>query len=292
MKRVVVTGGAGRLGRLVVDDLIAHGYDVLAVDRVRPPASAGRALVADLTSAAAVYDLLSGAEGVVHLAAVPGPLNEPASTTFQNNVLSTYHIAQAAATLGLGKLVFASSVFALGWATEADRYWPQYVPVDEDHPLTPFEAYGLSKQVGEEICAATSRRSGLATVSLRIMNVIQPDGYAKLPWPRPTPRQGVRFVMWPYVDARDAARACRLALEAPTRGHEALFIAAADTRFDCPTQALLAELAPHVAIRTPLDGRTSVINIDKANSLIQFQPRHRWQQEHQANAASAMEPKP
>src|SRR5262249_44381785 len=137
-------------------------------------------------------------------------------------------------------------------------YWPQYVPVDEAHPLTPYEGYGLSKQVGEEICAAASRNTGIATVSLRIMNVIGPAGYDTFPWPTPTARAPVRFVMWPYVDARDVARACRLALEASTRGHEAFYIGARDTRFDCPTEALLRELAPRsIEIRSPLKGRAT-----------------------------------
>ena len=60
-------------------------------------------------------------------------------------------MVEAAAALGLSRLVFASTVFALGWTEEPGRYWPQYVPVDESHPLTPYEGYGLSKQVGEEI---------------------------------------------------------------------------------------------------------------------------------------------
>ncbi len=158
-------------------------------------------------------------------------------------------MADAAARLGLKKVVFASSVFTLGWAEEADAYWPRYVPVDEAHPLTPLESYGLSKQVGEAICAAASQRTGMPSVSLRIMNVIHPDRFGTLPWPAPTRDDGVRFVMWPWVDARDTVRACRLALEADTSGHEAVFVAAADTRFDFPTEELLRELAPGVELR-------------------------------------------
>jgi nucleoside-diphosphate-sugar epimerase len=173
--------------------------------------------------------------------------------------------------------VHASSAFALGWHEDPQRYWPQYAPVDEAHPLTPFEAYGLSKQIGEEICAAESRRTGLATVSLRIMNVIQADGYYALPWPMPTAEQAVRFVMWPYVDVRDAAAACRLALAAPTAGHEAILIAAADIRFDAPTEKLLQTLAPQVEIRRPLPDRTSVISLEKAARILGYKPQYSWQ---------------
>ena len=278
MKRIVVTGGAGRLGRLVVAQLIERGYDVLAVDRVPARDLPCRTLVMELTDAAAVYDVLSGADAAIHLGAVPGPTSQPASTTFQNNVLSTFHIAEAAAALNLKKLVFASSVFTLGWVEDAHRYWPRYVPVDEEHPLTPFEAYGLSKVVGEEICAAASRRKGMPIVSLRIMNVIWPDGYSSWPAIPPTPDNPVRFVMWPYVDGRDAARSCWLALEAHTTGHEAIFIAAADIRFDRPTHELLAAVAPpSLEIRGKLNSRASVISCDKARRLIGYEPQHSWQ---------------
>ncbi len=277
MSHIVVTGGAGRLGREVVADLLGRGHAVLAVDRVKPETLQCRFLPVELTDAAAVHDVLRGAEAVIHLGAVPGPTVQPPSTTFATNVMSTFHVMQAAAAHGLKKAVFASSVFTLGWHEDADRYWPRYVPVDEQHPLAPLEAYGLSKQIGEGICATVSAASGMPTVSLRIMNVIQKDGYEALPWPAPTRERGVRFVLWPYVDVRDAAISCRQALEAETAGHEAMFIAAEDTRFDAATSELLAELAPQVEIRQPLQGSAGVISIQKARRLIGFQPKYGWQ---------------
>ena len=276
MKRIVVTGGAGRLGRKVIEDLIARDYDVVSIDEVRPGKVQCPFMMVDLTDPAAVRDALSGADGVIHLGAVPGPLVKPASVTFDNNVQSTWQVLETAAALGVSRVVSASSVFTLGWHQSADVYWPKYVPVDEDHPLTPYEAYGLSKVIGEDICGAVSRRTGMPTISLRIMNVIQEDGYFALPWPIPTREQPVRFVLWPYVDVRDAAVACRQALEAKTTGHEALFIAADDIRFDASTESLLREFAPQVEIRKRLSGTASVISINKARELIGYQPLYSW----------------
>src|SRR5579863_10542767 len=145
--RIVVTGGAGRLARFVISELVNRGCSVLAVDCVRPEKLQCRFVQADLTDAAAVLDVMKGASALLHLGAVPGPNAAPNSVTFRNNVLSTFHVTEAAATCGVRRVVFASSVFALGWNEDADRYWPRYVPVDESHPLTPFEGYGLSKQI-------------------------------------------------------------------------------------------------------------------------------------------------
>lgn len=278
MKRIVVTGAAGRLGRKVVAELLARDYEVLATDIERPDALPCRFLQADLTDAAAVLDVLSGSDAVIHLGAIPGPLSQPPSVTFRNNVISTWNVAETAAAVGIKRIVSASSVFALGWNEVPAAYWPKSVPVDESHPTTPFEAYGLSKVVGEEIVAAVSRRCGIPAVSLRLMNIIQEDGYFALPWPVPTRERPVRFVLWPYVDVRDAATSCRLALEAPVTGHEAVFIAAEETRFDADTSALLREFAPQVKVTAPLEGAASVISIEKARRLLGFKPQFSWRQ--------------
>ncbi|MES2794106.1 MAG: NAD(P)-dependent oxidoreductase [Planctomycetota bacterium] len=276
-QKVVVTGAAGRLAQAAITELLAHGHGVWGIDCVRPETLRCRFLPVDLTQPAAVFDALQGADAVLHLGAVPGPLVQPASVTFTNNVQSTYNVVEAAAALKISRVVSASSVFALGWTDDATAFWPESVPVDEAHPLTPFEAYGLSKQVGEEICGMTSRRTGMPTVSLRLMNIISAEGYFALPWPRPSRERGLRFVMWPYVDIRDAARACRLALEANTKGHEACFIAARDTRFDAPTLELLQELAPAtLRVTGPLSESASVVSIDKAHHILGYEPEHHW----------------
>lgn len=278
MKRIVVTGGAGRLGRTLITDLLSRQYDVLAVDRIRPETLQCPFLEADLTDASSVYQALTGADAVVHLGAIPGPVSAPSTVTFQNNVMSTWHVADAAARLGLKRIVFASSVFTLGWHESPQVFWPEYAPVDEDHPLTPFEAYGLSKVAGEEIVAAVSRSSRIPAISLRIMNIIQTSGYFALPWPTPTPDQPVRFVLWPYVDIRDAATACRQSLEARTTGHQSLYIAAADIRFDADTEPLLRRCSPGTTIRSPMPGSASVISTENARRLIGYEARYSWKQ--------------
>jgi len=276
MNHVIVTGGSGRLGRRVVDLLVSRGESVVSVDVTKRDDCPCPSVLADMTQAGEAYDAILGADAVVHLAAVPGPRVRPASATFDTNVRSTYNVVEATVAHGLSRIVFASSVFTLGWHAEGDRFWPDYVPVDEAHRLAPLEAYGLSKVVGEEICATACRRAGVTAISLRIMNVIQTDGYHALPWAAPSPDAGVPFVMWPYVDVRDAARACCLALRAEVRGHEAMYIAAADTRFDAPTEPLLRQLAPTVEIHHPLPDRASVISVAKAQSLIAYVPQHDW----------------
>ena len=105
MCEIVVTGGAGRLGQWVIRELLAHDYSVLAVDRQATRSMPCQLLQADLTDASAVHNALAGARAVIHLGAVPGPSVETAATTYENNVLSTYHVLESAAAHGLKKVV-------------------------------------------------------------------------------------------------------------------------------------------------------------------------------------------
>ncbi|HST96100.1 MAG TPA: NAD(P)-dependent oxidoreductase, partial [Geodermatophilus sp.] len=103
--RIAVTGGSGKLGRVVVADLTAHGHTVVNLDREPPPPGpdgrpAGRFVKIDLADHGQVLDVLLGVDehhrhgldAVVHLGAIPAPGMAPDATTFENNVLSTYSV--------------------------------------------------------------------------------------------------------------------------------------------------------------------------------------------------------
>ena len=101
MPHVVVTGGSGKAGRAVVDELVGHGYEVLSVDTVRSAAVACEQRQADLTDFGETVEALRGAEAVVHLAAIPAPGLRPDELTFRANTTSTYNVMSAAPLLGL-----------------------------------------------------------------------------------------------------------------------------------------------------------------------------------------------
>ena len=273
MKKIVVTGGSGKAGRAVVNELNVRGYQTLNVDQTIPPASWGWALAVDLTDLGQTIEALQGADAVVHLAAVPAPEMRPEQETFRNNILSTYNVFSAAADLGLKKVVWASSETVLGLPFEKEL--PDYAPIDEQQTPYPESSYALSKLLGEQMAAQFNRRFGLPFAGLRISNIMEPDEYARFPafWDDPALR---KWNLWGYVDARDVAQAVRLALELDVPGSEQYIVAANDTVMNRSSRGLMEEVYPSVEIRRDLAEFETLLSIDKARELLGYEPDHTW----------------
>ena len=277
---IIVTGAAGRLGRRVVQLLVDRGKEVLATDQLPADDLPAKFVRCDLVDAKSVEGVLRDAEAVVHMGAIPGPMRVDPRVIFDNNVTSTFNVMTSSAELGLRRVVFSSSAFGMGWAHDGNAFVPLYLPLDEEHPMVPFEPYGLSKQVGEDIGRMIARNSDTTVVSLRFTNVARPEVQAEFPWPTPTPENPLTLVMWAYADARDVAQAHILALDAEIEEYEAFMIAQPSSRFNEPTIDLVkSNFGDRVEIREGLSGAASVISTEKAQRLLGWRPRYDWRQE-------------
>ena len=226
-----------------------------------------------------VKGLFDGVDGVVHMGAIPGPRSADPGEIFDNNVRSTFNVMTVAEERGVGRVVFSSSAFGMGWAHDPRAFTPLYLPLDEEHPMMPFEPYGLSKLVGENIGSMVARRSKTTVASLRFTNVARPEVIAGFPWPAPTPEEPLTLVMWAYADADDVADAHVLALEARFEGHETFMLAQPTTRFAEPTEELIAlNFGTHVEIRREIEGNASVIIAEKAERVLGWRPKPGWNQ--------------
>ncbi|MBO0790895.1 MAG: NAD(P)-dependent oxidoreductase [Ktedonobacteraceae bacterium] len=273
MRKVVVTGGSGKAGRAVMKELAAHGYEMLNVDLLPPRERLSPYLKTDLTDLGQTFEVLQGADAVVHLGAIPAPGLQPEEVTFRNNTLSTYNIFSAAVALRLQRVVWASSETTLG--LPFDREKPAYAPIDEEHPRYPESSYALSKVVAEEMAHQFNRWSGIPFVGLRFSNIMEPQDYERFPAfaQDPTLR---KWNLWGYVDARDVAQSCRLALEAEITGAEVFIIAAADTVMDRPSRELLAAVFPEVPLRGEIREFETLLSITKARKMLGYHPEYSW----------------
>jgi nucleoside-diphosphate-sugar epimerase len=289
MTRVVVTGGSGKAGRAVVADLVGHGFDVVNVDVVPASETDAPHLRADLTDLGETIEALRGVDAVVHLAAIPAPAIRTVERTFETNILSTYNVFSAATLLRLSRVVWASSETVLGLpfghrharnlldqtATPGHEPEPDYLPIDEEHPLRPHSSYALSKVLGEEMARQFARWAGIPFVGLRFSAIREPAEYSSFPDAWHDPHLG-EWNVWGYVDARDVAQACRLALTADVAGADVFIIAAADTAMDRPNPELIAASFPSVPLREIPGTHQTLLSIDKARRVLGYDPAHSW----------------
>jgi nucleoside-diphosphate-sugar epimerase len=278
--RIAVTGGSGKLGRAVVDDLLAHDHEVANLDRIPstdPRAPFTRVDLADFGQVAgalsAVDDRYDRLDAVVHLAAIPGPGMAPDAAIFANNVLSTYNVFQAARMADIKNIVWASSETVLGLPFDEP---PQYVPVDEEVPVRPATAYSLGKTLDEAMARQFCRWDPEAkAIGLRFSNVMEVADYAAFPAFDDDPLLR-KWNLWSYIDARDGAQAVRLALELETTGMDVFIIASPDTVMRRPNAELLDEVFPGVTRKRQLEANETLLSIEKARRVLGYAPRHSW----------------
>ncbi|MGA1197408.1 MAG: NAD-dependent epimerase/dehydratase family protein [Candidatus Latescibacterota bacterium] len=206
---VLVTGSSGRIGHYAVQNLQDAGHRVLGVDIVSGQKTG---LVVDLTKSGEIYQALAraNAEAVVHMGAWANPGVVPDTRTYGENVQGTFNLFQACAELGIKRVISASSAQVYGFAGAP----PEFVRVDESHPTRPINCYALSKVAGEQAADYFVKNFGLEILSFRFMGIRSPDELNReIDVLVAHPEKG-GALLWTRTDVRDAARACRLAVEA------------------------------------------------------------------------------
>jgi nucleoside-diphosphate-sugar epimerase len=106
--------------------------------------------------------------------------------------------------------------------------------------------------------------------------MVAPDDYERFLTFQDDPRLR-KWNLWGYVDARDVAQACRLALEADLEGAEVFIVAAADTVMERGSRDLMAEVYPEVPLRD-VRGRRTLLSIEKARRELGYSPKHSWRE--------------
>ena len=288
-KRIVFTGGSGKAGRHVIPYLLGKGHQLVNLD-LTPFGPECNTLLTDLTDSGQVFNALSmhfGFDGletgqgpapvdaVVHFAATARILIRSDNVTFAANATSTYNVIEAAAKLGIKKVIIASSETTYGVCfAEGDQDYHEF-PLTEDYDVDPMDAYGLSKVVNEKTARAFAMRFGIDVYALRIGNVVSPEDYANFPGYLAEPLARKRNA-WSYIDARDLGQIVDLCVAKDGLGFQ-VFNAVNDTITALePTRDFLKRWAPNTPITGELDGFEAPISNRKIREMLGFREEHDW----------------
>jgi nucleoside-diphosphate-sugar epimerase len=275
VKRVLVTGADGAIGRATTEGLSHAGYAVTGLAlRYEQASLADRPLVGDACSPNDVTAALEEVDAVMHLAAIPHPSLGTPYEVFRTNATATFNVLAQAADHGIGRVVIASSINAFGVPMNVHPVVPAYYPLDESIDSDIADAYSLSKSVDEQTARMAWRRWGTNVIALRFPLVKTHEQLLLIAErvaadPARMAREG-----WAYLGLRDAVRAIIAAVESPLAGAHVIGLAADDILLDRPTGELLAEYAPTVPLRRPVSGRGSLVDTTRARTLLDFSPAY------------------
>jgi len=281
--RILVTGARGKVGRATVDALLTAGHDVTATDLGAPVFerdAPGRAryVQADLSDAGQAFAVVGGHDAVIHAAAIPAPVAHPPHVVFHNNLMATFNALEAAVRWEVPRFVNVSSETAPGWHFAERPFAPDYLPVDERHPLRPQDPYALAKAFGEQLMDAAVRRSDIRCISIR-PSWVQWEGNIERnlgPLVRGDD-DGPNAGFWAYTDAYDLAQALRLAAESNLSGHEVFYIAQDDNSTGTPLAELLQRHhGDAIELRELRRPDASGITSDKARRLLGWRADRSW----------------
>jgi nucleoside-diphosphate-sugar epimerase len=308
MKRVLVTGASGRIGRRVVPLLLERGYAVRCLVH-RTPLPPGWAAEVEAACASDVpeEEAVNGVQAIVHLAGVMPPASD--DEVSRTNIDGTRRLLRAASQAEKPRFIFASSdaTYCTGWSLTGYRE-----PIQEDCAQHPTVFYGLSKVLGERLALYYQEIGGVPAVRLRFVWTLEApeilDLFTKAPYRDFAPPEdrcrwdGGEVVAIPLesdgspftehvCDARDAAAAVVLALESDRAPGQAFNIAG-------PAAFRYTEVGPDLARRLGAEPvalrcmgiHSYCLSIEKARNLLGFAPQYRV--EDSLEEATNLCPKP
>ncbi|MCS3843573.1 NAD(P)-dependent oxidoreductase [Microbacterium sp. AK031] len=271
-----VTGSEGKLGTATVARLRDEGHEVVGFDLAGPAGPGFTRL--DLGDYGQVLDAFlgvtarhSGFDALVHLAAIPVNGLVPDVTTFENNVMASFHVLLAAHRASIRTVVTASSITATGFPYEVP---PPHLPLDESHAQA-FNTYALGKIVEESMASQfVSWADGTSITTLRFTNVVAEGDYGT--FERAAEPDYRRDLLGSWVDARDGAQAVSLALQHAEPGFEVYHVAHPLSGVAQPSREAAERWFPGVRVAGDLGEFESLFSVRKIQRRLGFAPEYDW----------------
>lgn len=281
--RILVTGGAGIIGRPTVAHLAELGAQVSVLDlpgthelMLRAlPESAFTFVAGDICDPASVDRAVSGMDAVVHLGGIPGLGLADHVETYRVNTVGTFVVMTAAARAGVAKIVYASSINANGIPLGTQGTRPARIPYNEDLPADITDWYSLSKLANEDAARMVARRWGTSVTGLRfplVRDISADNGlifgrHLRDAMAQDPQRQAAEG--WSYLHDHDAARSVAAALTSETPPAPGILVAAPLTYLRNSTQEAASRYLPQVPFEG-LAGRAVGLDLRRAQEQLGF----------------------
>ena len=273
--RVLVTGSSGMIGSQIVSDLETQGHDVVKYDLTNNQ---------DILDSDTLLDATQGCDAIVHSAALLGSPEQNASKIMETNLHGTWNILSAAQEMEIARVVFISSVDALG-VFKGERP-PDYLPLNDDHPCYPTTPYAISKTLAEDMCRLVANSTNVSVVCLRPPGVWTEKTYTWIQSERAKRSEFEWDPYWEYgafIDVRDLSEACISALLCDIDKFACLLVSSADITTSGRTSRQLAGV-----LHRDVDWRggpeykskpfRSLVDIENAKRTLEWSPKYSWKQ--------------
>ena len=289
--RILFTGGTGKAGRHAIAYLLEQGHRVLNVDLAPLELDGVFNRIADITDAGQMYDVMTSYawfdelgtgkgmpsfDAVVHFAAIPRIMVVPDNECYRVNTIGTYNVIDAAIRAGIPKVIFASSETTYAVCFADGQIKPDYIPVDEEHPVIPEDSYAMSKVCNEITARSFQRRSGIDIYGLRINNVIEPHEYAEM-FPAFVEDASLRERnIFAYIDARDLGQMVQCCLDTNGLGFEIFNVSNDNSSVGMPTSKIISTFYDGIPVKKEMRDDETFFANDKAKKMLGFAPKHDW----------------
>ncbi len=268
--KAFITGNAGFLGCEVSAKFKANRHNVIGYDLSNNQ---------DIHNFELLVQNMNGCDVVIHLAAIE---NDSPLDTLRTNLIGTYNILNAMVYCKIKKLIFMSSVDALGIFQGEGQ--PEYLPIDDNYPCNPIRSYSISKKLAEEACKEYSLSKGITVLCIRAPGIWNECTYNFIVEKRRANPEYEWSPYWEYgafIDIRDLSEVILTASTTNFSGYHCYGISSDDiTTSGLSSIDLVNKICPFADwrggkeyIETPYK---SLVNCTNIKQLLDWKPKYRW----------------